>query len=130
MSKISYSDLAVEGLKEVFLQISETCKVLDIDFFIVGAIARNIWYIKNNKNPTGTKDIDFGIYVPNEKKYNLLRKTLIKDYNYIASSENAFCLIAPGKKQIDLLPFGEIENDGQIMIEGMGITSIMNKPLN
>ena len=62
MSKISYEALSIEGLKDVFLQISEMCKELGIDFFIVGAIARNIWYVSNDQNPKGTKDIDFGIY--------------------------------------------------------------------
>jgi len=124
MSKISYNALAVEGLKEIFLQVSKTCIELDIGFFIVGAIARNIWYVTNDKNPAGTKDIDFGIYVPNEKKYNQLRQTLIEQCNYVVSSENAFCLITQDGKQIDLLPFGEIEKEGQVMIEGKGLTNI------
>lgn len=124
MSKISYDALAIEGLKEVFLQISETCKDLDIDFFIVGAIARNIWYVANRETPKGTKDIDFGIYVPSEIEYNHLRKRLQDKFKYIASSENAFCLITPDGKQIDLLPFGGIEEADQVMIEGKGLRKI------
>lgn len=50
MSKINYNALAIDGLKEVFIQISKTCKELKIDFFIIGAIARNIWYVSNNEN--------------------------------------------------------------------------------
>ncbi len=76
MSKINYDALVVEGLKDVLLQVSNTCKKLDINFFIIGAIARNIWYVSNNEEPYGTKDIDFGIYVPNKDKYNQLRKSL------------------------------------------------------
>ena len=124
MSKISYDALAIEGLKEVFIQISETCKELEIEFFIVGAIARNIWYVSKDENSRGTKDIDFGVYISDVKKYNELRSTLKQKYNYIESTENAFSLITQDNKQIDLLPFGEIEKDGQVIIEGKGLTTI------
>jgi len=124
MSKIKYDALAIDGLREVFIQISETCKELAIEFFIVGAIARNIWYVSNDENSRGTKDIDFGVYISDVKKYNELRTELKQKYNYAESKENAFCLITQDKKQIDLLPFGEIEKDGQVMIEGKGLTTI------
>ena len=124
MSKINYEALAVEGLKDVLIQVSNTCKNLEIDFFIVGAIARNIWYVSNNENPSGTKDVDFGIYVPDEKKYNQLRKSLQTKFNYTISSENAFCLITPEGIPIDLLPFGEIEKESQVMIDGKGLTAV------
>jgi len=124
MSKINYDALAIDGLKEVFVQISETCKELEIEFFIVGAIARNIWYLSNDENSRGTKDIDFGVYISDIKKYNDLRVALKEKYNYVQSTKNAFCLITQDGKQIDLLPFGEIEKDGQVIIEGKGLTTI------
>lgn len=124
MSSIDYDSLVIDGLREVFLQISKSCISLDIDFFIVGAIARNIWYVANDQNPKGTKDIDFGIYVASEKQYNKLRSILITKYNYVQSSENGFCLITPDGKQIGLLPFGDIEKNDQVLIEGKGLTRI------
>lgn len=124
MSKIDYNALEIEGLKEVFIQISETCKELKIDFFIIGAIARNIWYVSNNENSKGTKDIDFGVYISDVKKYNELRAELKRKYDYEESTENAFCLKTQDGKQIDLLPFGEIENKGQVIIEGKGLTTV------
>lgn len=54
MSKITYDALKIDGLRIVFSQISESCKELGIEFFIVGAIARNIWYVSNDQNPVGT----------------------------------------------------------------------------
>ena len=124
MSKINYNALSIDGLKDVFIQISETCKELEIDFFIIGAIARNIWYVSNNENSRGTKDIDFGVYVSDVKKYNELREELKSNYGYKESTENAFCLITQDGKQIDLLPFGEIEKEGQVIIEGKGLTKV------
>lgn len=124
MSKITYEALLVDGLKVVLIQVSETCLDLGINFFIVGAIARNIWYVYNDENPNGTKDIDIGIYVPNEIKYNQLRNVLKNKFDYVESSENAFCLITPNGQELDLLPFGEIEKNEQIMVEGKGLTKI------
>jgi predicted nucleotidyltransferase len=124
MWKANYDSLAIEGLREPLVHISDTCKELGIDFFIVGAIARNIWLVFHDENPSGTKDIDLGVYVPDEKKYNELRDSLLSKYDYTPSRENPFCLISPDGKLIDLLPFGEIENAGHVMIEGRGLTSI------
>ncbi len=124
MSKINYDALAVEGLKDVLTKVSTTCRDLNIDFFIVGAIARNIWLASHGENPTGTKDIDFGVYVPSTEKYNELKAALIEKYGYIVNSTNAFCLITPDGKQVDLLPFGEIEEEGQVIIEGTGLTKV------
>jgi len=124
MSKINYNALAIDGLQEVFIQISETCKELKIDFFIIGAIARNIWYVSNNENSKGTKDIDFGVYISDVKKYNELRAELKRKYDYKESAVNTFCLLTKDGKQIDLLPFGEIEQEGQVIIEGKGLTTV------
>ncbi len=124
MSRINYNMLAVPGLEVVLIQISTVCQELEIDFFIVGAIARNIWHAIHNENPQGTKDIDLGIYVPTTDKYNALRKLLVDRYGYKISSTNSFCLIDRKGIQIDLLPFGEIEEDGKVMIEGKGLTQI------
>lgn len=124
MSKINYDALAIDGLKEVFIQISETCKELEIEFFIVGAIARNIWYVSKDENSRGTKDIDFGVYISDIKQFNDLRTALKEKYSYIESTVNAFCLITQDQKQIDLLPFGEIEKNGQVIIEGKGLTKV------
>lgn len=42
----------------------------------------------------------------------------------MVSAENDFCLLTQDGKQIDLLPFGEIEKEGQVMIEGKGHVKI------
>ena len=123
-SKIPYDALQVEGLKEVLAQVSDACHELDIHFFIVGAIARNVWLADHGQQPKGTRDIDFAVYIPSKEKYYKLKEKLQAKYNYHSSSQNAYCMLAPGGKQVDLLPFGEIEEDGQVMIEGKGFSRI------
>lgn len=124
MSSLNYDALAADGLKDILQQVSSACKELGINYFIVGAVARNIWYASNGESVSGTKDVDFGIYVPTDLKYNELRQKLIAKYAYTASSHNAFCLITPNDQQVDLLPFGEIEKQEQIRIQGKGFTNL------
>lgn len=121
---LSYDILAVEGLKEVLEQVSNTCSELQIDFFLVGAVSRNIWLASHGENPSGTKDIDFGVFVPSLDEYNELKRTLIEKYDYSPSSENEFCMFTSDGKQIDLLPFGEIEENDQVMLEGKGLAKL------
>jgi len=121
---ISYNALEVEGLKDVLETIGTACNHLTIDFFIVGALARNIWYANSNIDLRGTEDIDFGVYVSDVKTYEKLKALLIGNYEYIQAQGNAFCLLTPDGKGIDLMPFGEIAKDGEVMIEGSGMTTL------
>jgi len=82
-----------------------------------------IWYVENGLPPRGTKDVDFGVYIPDSEVYAALKEKLIADYNYVQSGENAFCLISPDGIPVDFLPFGEIENQGKRLIDGKGLTT-------
>jgi len=121
---ISYNALNVDGLKEVLQTIASACNKLDIDFFLVGAVARNIWYAKGDKDAGGTRDIDFGVYVPDQETYKQLKAYLIDENKYTQARDNVFGLDTPDGKRIDLLPFGEIAHDGYLTMEGRGMTSI------
>ena len=124
MSKLLYNALQTPSLKEVINDLRKVCKKLEIDFFAIGALARNIWYLSNEKEARGTRDVDFAVYMPNEKSYQDLKKELIEKYNYIQSTSNSFCLLSPHNVELDLLPFGEIENDDKVQIEGKGLTTL------
>jgi predicted nucleotidyltransferase len=113
-----------EDLKNIISDTIEAANELGIDFFGVGALARNVWYVENDLEPRGTKDVDFGVYIPNSEIYSALKTKLIKDYKYVQSSGNAFCLISPNNIPVDFLPFGEIENQGKVLIDGKGLTTI------
>lgn len=124
MSQLLYNALQTPSLKEVINDLRKVCKKLDIDFFGIGALARNIWYVANQENPRGTRDIDFAVYIPNQQAYQKLKQELINNYNYTQSTSSAFCLISPHNAELDLLPFGEIENDDRVKIEGQGLTTL------
>ncbi len=116
--------LGNDDLKNIISDTIEAANELNIDFFGVGALARNVWYIENDRKPRGTKDVDFGVYIPDSETYSALKSKLIKHYKYVQSSGNAFCLISPNNIPVDFLPFGEIENQGKVLIDGKGLTTI------
>lgn len=123
-SNISYDALQAPGLKKILEQVGSACGTLGIDFFMVGAIARNAWLVAHQERARGTRDIDFAVYIPDVVSYNRLRTMLITEYGYQDSVENAFCLLSREGSQVDLLPFGEIEAEGKVVIEGKGLTTI------
>ena len=124
MSDLLYSALRNPSLKRILSDVRTVCAQLNLDFFAVGALARNIWYAANELPPRGTKDLDFALYIPNRTVYNHLRQALIGELGYIPAPRNAFCLISPYGVPVDLLPFGEIEEEGKVLVEGQGLVEI------
>lgn len=118
MSEISFHDLGIRGIQPVLRDISAACHDLGIEFFIVGSIARNRWLVSNNENPRGTKDVDFAVYVKDQNEYSQLKNLLIDSQNYSKTNDNPLAIVSESGIQVDLLPFGEIEEDGQVLIRG------------
>lgn len=102
-------------------------KHFGIDYYLVGAVARDIWLqgINEIKPSRTTKDIDLGVLINDKGKFELLRDYLIKNENFILTHDNAFALLWDGRIVIDLMPFGAIEDfDGGVTVTGTGFTSI------
>ena len=57
------------GLKEVFDELEEAFEQLSIDFYLIGALARDIWYARGDKKFRTTKDVDFAIMISNKEDY-------------------------------------------------------------
>ena len=104
--------------------LEEAFLACDIDYYLIGAIARDIWYAKGDKRFRTTKDIDFAILVGSQGQYELVHNYLTTQKGYVSSTTNAFVVIAPDKTAVDLLPFGEVVIDDGVEITGEGLTSI------
>lgn len=111
-------------LKPVFDALEEAFNSVSIDFYLIGAIARDIWYAKGNAVSTGTRDVDFAVFIANQEDYNLLKTYLVKQKNFVVSKTNEFVFISPQGLVVDILPFGEIEIDDSVHITVEGVTSI------
>lgn len=54
-SKIDLNEARDPKLREVLLNVDECCLELGIDFYILGALARDIWFKKGGVAALGTK---------------------------------------------------------------------------
>jgi len=111
-------------LKPIFDALEEAFNELSIDFYLIGAIARDIWYAKGNAVSTGTRDVDFAVFIANSEDYDRLKTYLIQQKKFVESKTNVFAITSPEGLAVDILPFGEIEIDDNINIQSQGLTSV------
>jgi len=95
--------------------INEACNHFGINYFVVGAFARDI-LLKNIFNqPTGlaTQDIDIAIQLDTWDKYQDFTKCLKTNYGF-NMERNDYTFISPEGVLTDILPYGEIESERKI----------------
>lgn len=119
----SYS-LQRNELKEVFDAVEDAFSSLGIDYYVIGALARDIWYSKENKLSRATRDADFAILVGTEAQFEELKEYLKAKKGFQDAKGNMYVLFSPNGYQVDILPFGAIEIDEKVRIAGTGLTSI------
>jgi predicted nucleotidyltransferase len=98
-----------------------------IGFYLVGAVSRDLWMsgIHGIKPRRTTGDIDFAVCINDKGVYEALKDYLITQEGFSSYKENAFVLIDKDGMEVDLLPFGAIEEgDGRVVVQGTGYTSI------
>jgi predicted nucleotidyltransferase len=121
---MNLSSIREGELKEVFDELEEAFEHLNIDFYLIGALARDVWYAKGDKSFRTTKDVDFAIMISNKEDYEAVRKYLIENKDYREVKTNSFVLLSSAGIEVDILPFGEIEINDKVKFEGTGLTSI------
>lgn len=94
--------------------VSEVAKQKKIDFLLIGAYARNL-FISGKPAvpiPRWTYDVDIACQVHNWKEYQALVQTLIEKYDFRRDSSNLHRLLFGEENMpLDIIPFGDIEND-------------------
>lgn len=113
-------------MSEVLSALERGLDKFGIDFYLVGAVARNVWMsgINGIAPRRTTADIDFAVLINDKGVYEELKEYLMKEEGFQPTKENAFVLIKDGV-EVDLLPFGAIEDeDARVTIEGTGYTSV------
>ena len=112
---------------EMLAELEKAFEKFGIDFYLVGAVSRDVWLtgIHGIRPKRATADIDFAVLINHKGLYEELKKYLLATKKFTPYHENAFVLIYEGELQVDLLPFGEIEDGNRtVKIEGTGYTSI------
>lgn len=97
-----------------------------IDFYLIGAVARDVWMSGVHKKPVrrATKDIDFAIFIHDTATYDDLKEYFITVEKFKAIKENHFVLIWNDIQEIDLLPFGILKDLlGGVELDTVGMAS-------
>ena len=124
---IPFNKIRSEGnYKEIFEALERGFSKFGIDFYLVGATARDVWMRGVHGKPPkrATRDIDFGIMIKDSLIFDELKNYLIKVEGFVPYTQNAFVLIWKDKTQVDLIPFGELEKEGVVTVNGTGFTSM------
>lgn len=107
----TYKELAIPYFKEVFNIIDEVLTKRNIPFYLVGASAIALELLQDGKKPSrGTKDIDFAIMISSLEDFEQVVKDLETfGFNKVKAP---WTIYHPKYNiAIDLLPFGEIEEN-------------------
>ncbi len=124
---IPFNKIRSEGnYKEILEALERGFSKFGIDFYLVGATARDVWMRGVHDKPPkrATSDIDFGIMIKDSYVFDELKNYLIEVEGFVPYKENAFVLIWKDKTQVDLIPFGELEKEGVATVKGTGFTSM------
>ena len=98
-------------LVEVLSLVNREAKGLDIPFFIVGAMARDIVLEFCYKLPArrSTLDLDIGVEVAGWEEYQRLSGSLVSTGKFKASREPHVLMY--GEFRVDIVPFGKVSPD-------------------
>ena len=106
------ANLFEPSVLEMLDEFKKIAQYQGIDFFIVGAIARDI-RLSNNpemKAIRSTKDVDIALMVTDEHQFYKVKEALLATGNFTDHPTEAIKLFYKQAIELDLLPFGEIEN--------------------
>ncbi len=126
--KINYNHLRQQPeITEMLYALQRGLEKFSIDFYLIGAVARDVWMSGiNNISPRRTTgDIDFAILINDKGIYDELKAYLISIEGFKPYKGNPFVLIWNAIQEIDLLPFGEMDNNEvKFITNGLGLTNL------
>lgn len=101
---------SVAGMLKVMEKIF---REFGVDYYLVGALARDIRLSahKDFAAKRKTKDIDIAVMLDDEERFYAIKDALVATGEFEESEYKAIKLIYKKGIEVDLLPFGEIEND-------------------
>ena len=105
-----------DGLVELYTGMALHAGALNIEFLVVGAMARDLVLVHgfHSKIERGTRDVDFAINVSSWQEFNSLREVLLRSgYRADPREVQKLYLECSDKSlwEIDILPFGAIEDE-------------------
>ncbi|MCS0609394.1 nucleotidyl transferase AbiEii/AbiGii toxin family protein [Massilia solisilvae] len=97
--------------------VSEAAHTLNLDFFVIGAAARDalLWHVHGIERTRATKDVDFAVGVADWNAFSQLKQALLATGDFEPGNQDhrlvyKKSLIYP----LDLVPFDGVEQNGEI----------------
>ncbi|MBZ5857536.1 nucleotidyl transferase AbiEii/AbiGii toxin family protein [Flavihumibacter profundi] len=102
--------------------LEKVFKQHDVDFYIVGAVARDIHLsaIPGKAAFRATKDVDLAILLASEEQFYAVKQSMLATGTFEAHPTEPIKIFYKKSIEVDLLPFGAIENNSS--------ETILNKP--
>lgn len=113
--QIKLKDLRQDQLKELLQVVEKVFIKCDVDFYLLGAIARDAWYAKGQIESRATRDVDFAVYISKKEKYDEVLEELITNHGFSEIKDVPFRLQTPFTFTIDIIPFGEVSIDEAVL---------------
>ncbi|HVU58073.1 MAG TPA: nucleotidyl transferase AbiEii/AbiGii toxin family protein [Puia sp.] len=109
-SEVNWNNLYNGPLKDVFIDLEQAFHQAGIDYYIIGAQARDIWLGRPARG-TETKDLDLAILVGGKEDYEQIRQHLMSSNGFHPLRDNYYAYRSPAGVQVDILPFGGMNFD-------------------
>ncbi|MEJ2881063.1 nucleotidyl transferase AbiEii/AbiGii toxin family protein [Pedobacter sp. GR22-6] len=105
--------LLQQPLLGLLKDVEAALKAYGVDFYLIGAIARD-YHLSAHPDLQSfrkTRDVDFAIMLNDAGQFNEIKASLLASGNFEADPQEPVKLFYKHQLEVDLLPFGEIEND-------------------
>jgi len=106
-------DILDPSIAEMLKIMGTVFREFEVDYYLVGAVARDIRLSahENFAAKRRTKDVDIAVMLDDEEQFYAFKEALVATGHFEESVYEAIKLIYKGGIEVDLLPFGEIENE-------------------
>lgn len=106
------NDILTPPVLEMLTTFENVLKGFDTDFYLVGAIARDIMLSSDPEfaSTRKTDDVDIAIMITDETQFHELKDALIRTGDFAAHDTEEIKLFYKHSVEVDLMPFGKIEN--------------------
>lgn len=100
----------IQQLQPLLGSLSAACRELGIDFYVLGALARDLHLqqIHDIDVPRRTRDVDVAVAIDEWDSYEDLREKLIEEHGFTDEQEKQK-VRSPEEVELDLIPFGGVE---------------------
>jgi len=111
-SLIPFNKFRFTNLEEILKVLEKALGQLGVDFYLIGALARDIQLmgVYGIESPRATEDVDMAVMVNDIQTYHRLLQSLTSYFKFTEVNE-PYRLEYKDGTWVDFLPFGEIESE-------------------